>query len=312
MASEQEDHNIASSEGTIQENNDDRVDNEGEDYPILGSSDDPEKARNYEEYKRLEKEIHFQNDTIETIKSNIQKFLSKPSCFTASEKKQLEELQDCLKQETEKLSCLTNKAMKLQNFGSRRRYKEIVLATTYDEEQMSPMIARTCDSLQAQTSKAASKKRKSMSQSCRTSGGDTTSDLEKPCSYHNVTDRCKSDEQKLMKEVLSTVQSYNIDNNCRKKSRSGTAHTKQERLNDNLKQKVESMQKTMDKLNEEIFRRDCRLCGQKGKHQKSQSATITSCTSPKAQQFENLKDNYMYLLQEFSKKEAELKDISKR
>ncbi|XP_075153593.1 uncharacterized protein LOC142227129 [Haematobia irritans] len=284
-------------------------DEEGEDYSKLGSSDDPERARNYKEYKRLEKEIRCQNTTIKEIKSNIAEIECK-SCLTKCDENRLKELYKCMEQETKKLNCLAKKAMRLQNFGSHRHYKEIELVQPFIEKQMPPLTL-ICEQIQGPTSMGINSK--SRKRAWRASGGDTTSDIEKSCSYGDEKEYCE--QQKLMNEIMATLQSYTTacsggDNKNRTKS-----HACEESTMCKLKQKMKSMQKTINKLNEEISQHE-----RKGKskrkshsaHSACSTAPPTSCPSTKTRQFDELKDNYTYLLNEFTKKEAELKEITQR
>lgn len=125
-----------------------------EDFPLIDSSTeyaaDSEQERNYADYKKLVKEIKCQTAYLENIKDQIQTIACK-TCKTSCEEKDLKDLQACLDREMEKQRCLVNKIIYLQNFGSRRRYKEIDLATTFDEDQMiSDPI--TCESMMVKTS----------------------------------------------------------------------------------------------------------------------------------------------------------------
>ncbi|KAI9576574.1 hypothetical protein GQX74_009631 [Glossina fuscipes] len=125
-----------------------------EDFPLIDSStEDPEQERNYADYKNLVKEIKCQTAHLENIKDQIQTIACK-TCKTPCEEKDLKDLQTCLDREMEKQRCLINKIIYLQNFGSKRRYKEIDLTTTFDEDQMiSEPI--TCESMMVKTSAGA-------------------------------------------------------------------------------------------------------------------------------------------------------------
>lgn len=107
-----------------------------EDLPFIGSSiEDPEQERNYADYKKIVKELKCQTAHLENIKNQIQIIACK-TYKTFCEEKELQDLQACWDDEMEKQRCLTNKIMYLQNFGSQRRYKEINLTVTFDEDQI--------------------------------------------------------------------------------------------------------------------------------------------------------------------------------
>ncbi|XP_005179754.2 227 kDa spindle- and centromere-associated protein [Musca domestica] len=281
------------------------------DDPLMGeSADDPERARNYKEYKRLQKEIHCQNVTIEDIKNEIRKLQCKSTTATLSseQKQHLRNLQECMDKETHKLRDLTIKAMHLQNFGSRRHYREIELVTTFDEEPMLSMPTMHCDPIQVHGSHSTSNKREPpVCRRWRASGGDTTTS-EKSCSYQDEADRCESEDQKLMNEILATLQSYDgCSNKQPKKSCKSKANAKDPSV-ELLKQKLHTMQQTIDDLKQEI----CSHRKESGSKKECCSTAKPPCQSAKSQNFDKLKDNYAYLLQEFSKKEKELKDLTKR
>uniref|UniRef100_A0A1B0BU55 Uncharacterized protein n=1 Tax=Glossina palpalis gambiensis TaxID=67801 RepID=A0A1B0BU55_9MUSC len=107
-----------------------------EDFPLIGSSiEDPEQERNYADYKKMVKELNCQTAHLENIKNQIQIIACK-TYKTFCEEKELENLEACWNDEMEKQRCLINKIICLQNFGSKRRYKEINLTTTFDEDQI--------------------------------------------------------------------------------------------------------------------------------------------------------------------------------
>ncbi|XP_073827169.1 uncharacterized protein [Musca autumnalis] len=338
MASEQEDQETtldAPIDDTVNEDNDlngddqsEIYDNEAEeqqeedsepDDPLLGSSDDPERARNYKEYKRLQKEIHCQNVTIEEVKNEIKQLQCKSGPLSCDEKKQLRDLNECMEKETCKLRELTTKAMHLQNFGSHRHYQGIELVTTFDEEPMFSMPMH-CDPLQQphRSKSAISKREPPVCRRWRASGGDTTTS-EKSCSYQDEADRCESEDQKLMNEILATLQSYNSNcPNTKHKKPVSSCKSKvasKDTTMEMLKQKLKDMQQKMDSLKDEICRHHhnenspakggCSSCPKT-------SCPKAPCQSLKSQHFDKLKDNYAYLLQEFGKKEKELNELTKR
>ncbi|KAH8413207.1 hypothetical protein KR009_008792 [Drosophila setifemur] len=101
------------------------------------SSDDPEQKRMYMEYLALIKEIDCQNKLIQDIKTNIMDMCAKP-CKTRNELREIKRLRICMEQENIKLHTMMNRAMQLQNFGSHRHYRELVMTTTVDEDNLSP------------------------------------------------------------------------------------------------------------------------------------------------------------------------------
>lgn len=295
------------------------LEDEGADYTPLGS-DDPENARKYKEYKRLVKEIHFQNETIETIKAQINDINCKSPCPTKEERKQLKNLYDCMEQEMQKARCLTNKAMQLQNFGSKRHYKEIDMVTTFDEDNM-VSIPQTCATLQVQT--LARAPTNAEPDTCwRASGGDTTSEMDRTCSCHNCANTGENEEQQLMKEIFAALQTCATSKNdkkpCKKKS-----HAHKGDSMDKLKQKLCHMEESVNKLKCELCKRSegkqskndcsCNTCAQKSAGPPpKQSVNVPSCVPAKSQELKKLKDNYMHLLTEFSKKDEELKELTKK
>uniref|UniRef100_A0A1B0G185 Uncharacterized protein n=1 Tax=Glossina morsitans morsitans TaxID=37546 RepID=A0A1B0G185_GLOMM len=218
-----------------------------DEYTPLGSSDDLEKQRNYNEYKRLVVEIKCQNEIIERVKTQIQDTACKP-CITICEQKELRCLQECLEQEMHKLRCLINKAMHLQNFGSRRHYKEIQLVTTFDEDQMAP-ISYYCDTMQVKTSKKSTAKQLQSAGHWKSVVSSDTSEEEKPCSCQenpgsqDTSCTPEEDERKLMRDVLEAIRL------CKKKSHEESSFEK-------LKNKIFGMQETVEELKEEICRRE--------------------------------------------------------
>uniref|UniRef100_A0A1A9W0P9 Uncharacterized protein n=1 Tax=Glossina brevipalpis TaxID=37001 RepID=A0A1A9W0P9_9MUSC len=104
-----------------------------EDFPLIGQfTDDPEQERNYADYKIVVKELKSQIAHLECIKNQIQ-ILTNKGYKRFCEETDLNDLQTCWDNEMEKQRCLINKVIFLQNFGSKRRYKEIDLTITFDE-----------------------------------------------------------------------------------------------------------------------------------------------------------------------------------
>lgn len=312
---------------------------DGEDYTPLSHSENPEELNAYKEYKRLVTDINYQNELLEQIKCKI-KAITQKKCPTPSEKKDLKELHLWLEQEMKKLRTLIERAIHLQNFGSKRQYKEFQLATTYDEDNMNPFL-HICENMRVQTAKWRVKSK--TDHGWRASGGDS-SELDKSCSCleehssrHKKCQSSEGDEKKLLKEIIETLKI------C-------TAQTKQPlpckqhprppcKKNDSLesvKDKLSCMQQTLSKLTEEFCKREhkntpfdpCKWehknnlfdpCGP----EKTQDITCTKkppidttllClkSGSKAENFEKLKDNYIYLLTEYSKKDEQLKELLKK
>uniref|UniRef100_A0A1A9WKR5 Uncharacterized protein n=1 Tax=Glossina brevipalpis TaxID=37001 RepID=A0A1A9WKR5_9MUSC len=239
----------------------------GEDYTPLGSSDDQEKQRNYKDYKRLVMEIKCQNEIIERIKEQIQDIACKP-CITVCEQNDLKSLQDCLEQEMDKLQCLINKAMHLQNFGSKRHYREIPLVTTFDEDQMAP-ISYYCETMEVKTSKKPSTKFPHSATCSKFVASSDSSEYEKPCPCQERRDETSStaedDEQKLIRDVLEAIRLCKKKNQtCKNRANSKAAvcpHQKKKICQadssfEKLKNKIFGMQETVEELKEEICRRE--------------------------------------------------------
>uniref|UniRef100_A0A1A9WKR6 Uncharacterized protein n=1 Tax=Glossina brevipalpis TaxID=37001 RepID=A0A1A9WKR6_9MUSC len=322
---------------------------DGEDYSPLGSEDDLEKERNYKDYKRLVKEINCENETIERVKQQIQDIICKP-CNTSCEQKDLKCLQECLDQESAKLLCLINKAMHLQNFGSKRRYKEIPLVTTFDEDQMTP-ISYFCETMQVQTSKKTPVKRepgtccpsKSHSKAKRSTSSSEceTSQSREVCS-ESYSSSGESDEECDDKQVVKEI--FEALKTCKNKKPCPHNHKKTSQDDssvDNLKEKLCCLQKTLDNLKGEICRRKVekdlnqpcphhrkshdisKPCPPKS-HSKNYNDhevdpppidTAILCKSTKSNkedQLQKLKGNYIYLLTEFSKKDEQLREMSEK
>ena len=304
---------------------------EGEDYTPLSSNEDPEKQRSYKEYKRLVRDINHQNELLERIKSQIHDITQK-SCPTPSEKKDLKKLYEWLEQEMQKLRSLIERAIHLQNFGSRRRYKEFPLVTTFDEDNNMKPFLRTCENMQVQTAKGSAKAKAKADPCWRASGGDS-SELDKSCScadehdlYQKDSQLSEDEEKKLLKDIFETLKQCAAHKKqprpCKQHSR---PPCKKHDSMEEVKNKICCMQQTINKLKEELCNREhkkapCPPCG----HEKKQPQE-SSCGKPtvdptllclksgsKAENFEKLKDNYIYLLTEYSKKDEQLKDLLKK
>ncbi|XP_023296448.2 outer dense fiber protein 2 [Lucilia cuprina] len=289
------------------------TDDYGEDYTPLSSNEDPENQRQYKEYRRLERDIKYQNEMLENLKLQIQKMSDKP-CLTRSERNDLKTLKDNWEQELQKLRCLIEKAIHLQNYGSKRHYREFPLITTFDEDNLN-LTMRTCETLQTQTK----------TQNRRASGGES-SEMDRSCSYRE-SQMSVAEERKLMKEICAALKECNNLKECRlhKKQQSPAGKEKDDSM-DRINNKINCMQQTISKLKEELKKRNaqascCGSCNKNETNKKSTAMTPSSgldtlmCLgkkSEKTENFEQLKENYLYLLTEFSKKDEQLKDLTKK
>uniref|UniRef100_A0A1A9V073 Uncharacterized protein n=1 Tax=Glossina austeni TaxID=7395 RepID=A0A1A9V073_GLOAU len=270
-----------------------------DDYTPLGSSDDQEKKRSYNEYKILVVEIKCQNEIIERVKKQIQNIACK-KCITSCEKKDLISLQECLEQEMHKLRCLINKAMHLQNFGSRRHYREIPLVTTFDEDQMAP-ISYYCDTMQVKTSKKTPVKREHGT--CCPSKKSSAKKLQSASYWKSVVSSDTSKEEKLwhcQANLGSQDTSSTPEENerkirlCKKKNHacknqtSKTFSSNQKRKIcqtemsfEKLKNKIFGMQETVEELKDEICRREVerKLSGPCPLHKKKRDVPSQPCST---------------------------------
>ncbi|XP_002012041.3 uncharacterized protein LOC6586428 [Drosophila mojavensis] len=99
------------------------------------SEDNEEEHRMYREYLDLTKEIDCQNAIINDLKERTRDLCENP-CKTYKERNEIKQLLNCLDKEKIKLNIMINRAMQLQNFGSKRAYGAIELATTTIEENL--------------------------------------------------------------------------------------------------------------------------------------------------------------------------------
>lgn len=278
------------------------IEPEAEDYTPLCSNEDPEKQHDYKEYKRLERSIKFQNETLEKLKSHIQKLKVKTS-LTPTEQKDLKQFNQQLQLEMEKLRCLIERAIRLQNFGSRRHYRGFPLVTTFDEDMLN---------IQAQTSKNVPK-----SSNWRASGGES-SELDKSCSYKEESQMSLAEERKLIKEIFDALIECNDLKECHHHNKQIQRRVPLKK-NDSfgkMKNKINNLQQAICKLKEDFGKKN-------GSKQKtcdvlSKTAVVIPAemclgkVSEKTANFQHLKENYMYLLTEFSKKDEQLKNLTKK
>ncbi|SPP84799.1 uncharacterized protein LOC117587237 [Drosophila guanche] len=99
----------------------------------LKDEDNEEEQSLYKEYLSLIKEIDCQNGIIQELKTRSNE-LKQNSCHTSNQRKELQRLRVCQEQENLRLRTMINRAVQLQNFGSRRLYGEVDLEIT-DSEQ---------------------------------------------------------------------------------------------------------------------------------------------------------------------------------
>lgn len=281
---------------------------EPEDYTPLCSNEDPEKQHDYKEYKRLERSIKFQNETLENLKTHIQTLKMK-TCLTLTEQKDLKQFNQQLQIEMEKLRCLIDRAIRLQNFGSRRHYRGFPLVTTFDEDMLN---------LQAQTTKNIP-----IPSNWRASGGES-SDLDGSCSFKGESQMSIDEERKLMKEIFAALKECSDLKECQQnhsKQKLRSVPCKKSDSLEKMKNKINNLQQMICQLKDEFRNRDV-----KKNESVHKTCAITSkpavvvdpailCMgkdSGKSANFQQLKENYMYLLTEFSKKDEELKDLTKK
>lgn len=91
--------------------------------------------QNYKDYLVLMKEIKSQNKAIQNIKVDIQSICCR-SKRSQCDKREIKALRLCLSEENEKLTCLMRKAIELQSHDPSRRFKNINLETSLEEDMM--------------------------------------------------------------------------------------------------------------------------------------------------------------------------------
>ncbi|BFF98402.1 histone H2A.Z-specific chaperone CHZ1 [Drosophila madeirensis] len=99
----------------------------------INDEDNEEEQSLYKEYLSLIKEIDCQNGIIQDLKTRSNELKQNP-CHTRKESQELQRLRVCQEQENLRLRTMINRAVQLQNFGSRRLYGEVELEIT-DSEQ---------------------------------------------------------------------------------------------------------------------------------------------------------------------------------
>ncbi|XP_022214178.2 acidic leucine-rich nuclear phosphoprotein 32 family member B [Drosophila obscura] len=99
----------------------------------LNDEDNEEEQSLYKEYLSLIKEINCQNGIIQELKDRSNE-LKQKKCRSGNESQELQRLRMCQEQENIRLRTMINRAVQLQNFGSRRLYGEVELEITESEQ----------------------------------------------------------------------------------------------------------------------------------------------------------------------------------
>ncbi|XP_068142545.1 uncharacterized protein [Drosophila tropicalis] len=86
--------------------------------------DNTEERQMYQEYLHLVKQIDEQNAIIQNLKMSLNALKSQP-CKSQRDEKDYRRLTICQEQEHIKLRIMMNRAVQLQNFGSRRHYDDL-------------------------------------------------------------------------------------------------------------------------------------------------------------------------------------------
>lgn len=264
-----------------------RVETESVEYTPFSSNENPEKQAAYYEYKRLEKCMRQQNNLLENLKQSIQTMQQREHCLNKTEKSELKRLRDQWEQEVCKLKSLIRDAVNLQNHGSKRHYREFPLATTFDED-----VLDTYDTTLNQT------------KNFRATAGES-SDVN-TCSANEESQISMSEEKKLMKNIFAAIKEINcLKENKQQKTNQSTACLEQDSF-EKIKSKVKCMQQKISKLTEELHKKE-------GECEAPHFDPCEClCKNKKSNNVQQLKDNYLYLLTEFTKKDGELKDLTKK
>lgn len=311
------------------------------------SSDDPEQKRRYMEYLSLIKEIECQNQMVDDIKAQIVELCAKP-CKTKCEMKDIKRLRVCMEQEIIKLRCLMTKAMELQNFGSRRRYHEIPLATTIDEDNMTPYAG--CTQSPQTNWKGGESSETDRGASAEPKDCKDEKALRCLCKALGKMKICCPEDKKLIQEIAGVLMGHKKKKSappcpqpclpalppCRgpcppfakpsKKSKRSNQPCSSDSMPgadslERLKQKISSMQSSVCQLKQEIYRRErekqqvCEAEEEKEDVCSEEPDPIQFCLSKrtaKADEMAKLRENYLHLLAEFSKKDCQLKEMEKR
>ncbi|XP_017066303.1 uncharacterized protein LOC108104638 [Drosophila eugracilis] len=108
--------------------------NEEDPFELLNESEpeDEEQKAMYKEYLEVIKDIDAQNLVIRDLKEMATRLMNK-KCKTFKDKQEYKQLRACQEQQDIHLKTLINRAIQLQNFGSRRRYRGLEMEVTEDE-----------------------------------------------------------------------------------------------------------------------------------------------------------------------------------
>lgn len=195
---EEEDGVAAIDEGGIEEGIEDDL------FSRLGeSSDDPEQRRMYHEYLALIKEIDCQNRIIQDIKMQVMDMCERP-CKTRNELREIKRLRICMEQENIKLHTMMNRAVKLQNFGSRRHYRELNMTTTVDEDNISPYCLGTCGNTAGSAGTATDCSEDAPSSRCQVEGQEDRLIKALSKAMQKMKGACPED-MKMMQEIACAI-----------------------------------------------------------------------------------------------------------
>lgn len=96
---------------------------------------EPKLKKNYLDYLKIVKQIQRQNITCQKIKDSISTRCCN-DCRSECEEREIRVMRCCLEKENVKLTCLMQQAMRLQGEDPERNWKEVIIATTIDEDFM--------------------------------------------------------------------------------------------------------------------------------------------------------------------------------
>ncbi|KAH8316956.1 hypothetical protein KR074_009491, partial [Drosophila pseudoananassae] len=99
---------------------------------IESESEDEEERAMYQEYLEVVNAVDAQNLVIQGLKDRAAVLMGK-QCKTFKDKEEYKRLRRCMEQEDIYLRTLINRAVQLQNFGSRRMYGSVAMETTEAE-----------------------------------------------------------------------------------------------------------------------------------------------------------------------------------
>lgn len=99
---------------------------------VESESEDEEERAKYQEYLAVINAVDVQNLVIQGLKDRAAVLMGK-QCKTYRDKEEYKRLRICMEQEDINLRALINRAVQLQNFGSRRLYGAVEMETTEAE-----------------------------------------------------------------------------------------------------------------------------------------------------------------------------------